>query len=336
MAASSPVGRRVARPPPTSPEVAAQGARLRAGGAARGRAAGAGPRPAATAPAVRRRTARPARPSRSRAPGRTTASVPSSTTAAARRGAVPRTPPGRPSRRHARTGQQASAPNATEAEAVCATDDPAAGRGFAATRSVATPPTARTARPGTATGRSAAAVTPWQRPTPSRATVITHRCGASTAASSLIVRRTGSYASGRSAAATDQPPTSSRGASRADRTPQRGTVVMGVTLGASGRRLGACRTGRSARSEARAGPAGLRGGAVQDRQVCGVGGQGVAGEVSAEPDRAAGSSRLGMRRSARDSPRPTRTRTSESTTTGGQPPAPQAVPATPPNTDDPR
>ena len=64
--------------------------------------------------------------------------------------------------------------------------------------------------------------------------------------------------------------------------------------------------------------------------------QGVAGEVSAEPDRAAGSSRLGIRRSARDSPRPTRTRTSESRTTGLQPPAPQAVPATPPNTDDPR
>ena len=77
------------------------------------------------------------------------------------RGPSRRTPGARRPRRQASAGQQARAPNATVAAAVCAADEPPpAGRGLAATRTVARPPSASRRRPGRAAGRSAAAVAP--------------------------------------------------------------------------------------------------------------------------------------------------------------------------------
>lgn len=95
-------------------------------------------------------------------------------------------------------------------------------------RTVAAPPAASTRRPARAAGRSAAAVTRWQTPTPTNAPLITQRSSDPCAASSLMVCVTESKAGRCRAAASDHPPMSKIGAAEEDAKPHQAVRDPGV------------------------------------------------------------------------------------------------------------
>ena len=128
-------------------------------------------------------------------------------------------------RLRAPTGQVARATKPTPAQNVCGTEPPpAAGSGFAAASTVATPPVSTMIRPGAAAGLSASPVITKQAPTPTSASVITHRSAAPCAARALMVWATALNEPGCSAAATVHPPISSTGAAADETTPHHGTA----------------------------------------------------------------------------------------------------------------
>ena len=124
----------------------------------------------------------------------------------------------------ANAGHIASETKAAVAAAVCAEEERSpAGSGNAATRRVAKPPSPRTSLPAALAQPSALPVARCERPTPTKAPVISHRWGVSCAARSLIVRVTASKCLGCMAAARVQPPMSNSGAAMEDTRPHHGT-----------------------------------------------------------------------------------------------------------------
>jgi hypothetical protein len=94
--------------------------------------------------------------------------------------------------RQAPAGQQASAPKATAAKIACRSGRPPASSGLAATSIPATPPAIRISLPGIRAGRNATPVMTSQAPVIAKASVITQRSTAPSAASPLTVSLTGS------------------------------------------------------------------------------------------------------------------------------------------------
>jgi hypothetical protein len=91
-------------------------------------------------------------------------------------------------RLQAKAGHAASAVKAAAAAKMCGSELPPPARtGFTATKTMATPPVIKSNRPAAAAGRSASPVMTWHAPVPNRASVITHRSAAPTAASALMV-----------------------------------------------------------------------------------------------------------------------------------------------------